>query len=99
MDSSKKSRIDQWVEDALYKLLEDSMNKRQITPTDAASMAPLLQMYQAIQLENISGELDSLWRLLEGGNASITVNTMYSSLDVNVKQMPQDDAPQPKKGR
>lgn len=99
MDKSRKYRVDEWVEEALYKLLEESMNKRQITPADAATMAPLLQMYQAIQLENISSELDSLWRLLEGGNAGVYLSSIHAKMDVNVKEMPNDEVSQPKKSR
>ncbi len=99
MDSSKKHRVDQWVENAVYTFLEESMKKGHITATDAASITPLMQMYQAIQLENVSSELDSLWHLLADGNASITIRTNYHEIDVNVKEMPQDSPPQPKKGR
>jgi predicted kinase len=35
MDASKKHRIDHWVEDVLYMLLEGAMKKGQITATDA----------------------------------------------------------------
>jgi hypothetical protein len=98
MDKSKKLRIDQWVEEALYKLLEEAMTKRQITPTDAATMVPLIQMHQAIQLENVCSELDSLWRLFEGGSIGVYISTIHDEMDVNVKRMPPDGPQQARKG-
>lgn len=97
MDRSKKHHIDQWVEDALYKLLEETMTKRQITALDVTAMTPLLQMYQAIQLERVCSELESLWRLLADGEGGISIHTVGGEVDVNVKQIPQDEPPQPKK--
>lgn len=41
MDSTKKYRIDQWVEGALYQLLEKMMAKGQITEADAVMLTPL----------------------------------------------------------
>ena len=99
MDTSKKHRIDQWVEDAVYTFLESAMSKGQITTTNAATMTPLIEMYQAIQLQNVYSELNDLWRLLADGEAMISIKTTYSGLDVNVKETPQDKPQQPKKGR
>lgn len=96
MDKSKKLQINQWVEDSVYTLLEQAMAKRQITATDAATMTPFIQMYQAMQLENVCSELDSLWRLLTDGDASIRIP---GEVDVNVKGIPQDGPQQPKRGR
>ena len=76
MDKSQKLRIDEWVETAVYRLLQEAMQKGSITSTDAAAMTPLIQMYQAIQLENISSELDSLWHLFVDGDATITTKEL-----------------------
>jgi len=97
MDSSKKYQIDQWVENALYTLLEQTMNKGQISPTDAATMAPLIQMYQAIQLDNLSSEVDSLWHLLADHEAGFYIQSSLRGVNINVKEMPQDGPQQPKK--
>jgi hypothetical protein len=97
MDTSKKHRIDEWVEHALYTLLEQTMTKGQITTTDAVALTPLIQMYQAIQLESVTSELDSLWRLFEGGDVGIYIRSIHGDMDVNVKEMPYDGPPQPKK--
>jgi hypothetical protein len=96
MDGSKKLRINDWVEDAVYTFLEKAMTKGQISTTEAATITPLIQMYQAIQLENVHSELDSLWRLFEGGDAGIYIGSVHTDLDVNVKKILKDDPP-PKK--
>ena len=96
MDSSKKYQIDQWVEDVLYGKLGEVMAKRQITAMDATTLTPLVQMYQAIQLKNVYEELESLWRLFADGDAGISIQ---KTVDVNVKQMPQDGSQQQRKGR
>jgi hypothetical protein len=99
MDSSKKYRIDQWVEDALYGHLEKVMTHRQIIPADATTLTPLIQMYQAIQLENVSSQLESFWQLLSDGHVGIYIRTTYERIGVNVKEVAQNEQPQPKKGR
>ncbi len=98
MDKSKKHRIDQWVEDAVYAFLERTMSERQITPTDAATMTPLIQMYQAIQIENVRDELDNLWSLLADHNAGFYIKTTFEGIDVNVEKMPKEEPKQTGKG-
>ena len=98
MDKAKRYQIDQWVEDSVYRFFEEVMKKGQITPTDADTMTPFIQMYQALQLENVYNELTSLWRLLADGDASIH-SRIRGEVDVNVKEIPQDGPQQPKKGR
>jgi hypothetical protein len=72
MDSSRKYPIDQWVEANLYAMFERcKQEQRYPTPEEALLLSPMVQLYQAMQLERIYDQLCFLHTTFYDGSATV----------------------------
>lgn len=86
MDASKKLRVDSWIETVIYDFFEKYMQQRHYpTPEEATLIAPFLQMYQAIKEEATADAISSLETTFMQGYATVSIQTGYEGIDVNVK--------------
>jgi hypothetical protein len=91
MDKNRKYQIESWISEMVYGFFDRlSRSGHYPTPQEAAQIAPLLQMYQSMQLEDIQHELSRIWGLLVDGHAAVYIKSTYEGLDVNIEKMPDE---------